>query len=116
VLHLDRLIPGMGKGEVIHYLGPCSLFSLETTESPGQVELDENQLTDVLEGEVALTSKTILIFNNENKKKFYFTSIEEYDFSNSYLIIKRRNVKKKKDVVKIAAEPVQFKYILQALI
>ena len=116
VLHIDRLIPGMGKGEVIHYLGSCSLFYVETTESPEQIELDDNQLTTVLEGEVALTSKTILIFNDENKKRFYFTSIEDYHFENSYLIIKRRNVKRKKDIIKIVTEPVRFKYILHALI
>ena len=116
VLHIDRLIPGMGKGEVIHYLGSCSLFSLETTDSPEQIEVDENQLTAVIDGEVALTSKTILVFNDENKKKFYFTSIEDYYFENSYLIIKRRNVKRKKDILKIVTEPVSFKYILHALI
>ena len=116
VLHIDRVIPGMGKAEVIHYLGSCSLFSLETTDSLEQIEVDERQLTTVIDGEVVLTSKTILVFNDENKKKFYFTSIEDYHFENSYLIIKRRNVKRKKDIIKIGTEPVSFKYILHALI
>jgi hypothetical protein len=116
VLHIERIIPGMGRGEVIHYLGSCSLFSLETADNPEQIKVDENQLTTVIDGEVALTSKTITIFNDENKKKFYFTSIEHYHFENSYLILKRKNVKRKKDILKIVTEPVSFKYILHALI
>ena len=116
ILHVEKIIPGSGRHEPIHYIGSCAFFSVETLSHPKELILDENELIPLFEGDVALTSKNILIYNEQNKKKIYISSIEHYHFTNSYLVIKRKNVKKKKDVIKIITEATKFKYILHALI
>jgi hypothetical protein len=115
VIKPDRSIPGLGKNEVVHYFGSCELFSLETLLNPDQLTLDKDELSPEIEGEIALTSKNILIFDAQHVKRIYISSIENYHFFDPYLIIKRRNVKRKKDVVKLEEERSSFKYILHAL-
>lgn len=115
VLKPDRAVPGLGKNESIHYLGSCAFFSLETLVDPDQLALDEDELKPAMEGEIALTSKNILIFNEQIKKRIYISSIEQYRFFDPYLVIKRRNVKRKKDVIRLESERSSFKYILHAL-
>ncbi len=116
ILHVEKIVPGAGRHEPIHYIGSCAFFYIESLSDPKELILGENELIPLFEGDVALTSRNILIYNEQNKKKIYISSIENYHFTNSYLVIKRRNVKKKKDVIKIDTEATRFKYILHALI
>jgi hypothetical protein len=115
VLKPDRAVTGLGKNESIHYLGSCAFFSLATLVDPDQLTLDEDELKPEMEGEIALTSKNILIFDEQSIKRIYISSIEQYRFFDPYLVIKRRNVKKKKDVIRLENERSSFKYILHAL-
>ena len=115
VLKPDRPVPGLGKNEAVHYIGSCTFFSLETLVDPGQLTFDKAELNMELKGEIVLTSKNILVFDGERLKRIYISSIENYRFFDPYLVIKRKKVKKKKDVIKLEGERARFKYILHAL-
>lgn len=115
VLRTERRIPGLGSNEAVHYLGRCAFFSLKSGTDLEQLAFETEELDTEIEGEVALTSKNILVFDEENHKRIYISSIEDYRFIDPYLVIKRKNVKTKKDVLKIEGERVKFKYILHAL-
>ena len=115
VLKPEREVTGLGKNEAVHYIGLCTFFSLETPLAIEQITLDSEELNPEMEGEIALTSKNILIYDGERLKRIYISSIEKYRFFEAYLIIKRKNVKKKKDVIKLQGERASFKYILHAL-
>ncbi|MBN2323203.1 MAG: hypothetical protein JXQ30_05675 [Spirochaetes bacterium] len=115
VLRSEHRIPGVGSNEAVHYLGPCVFFSLKSGTDLEQLSFEAQELESEMEGKVALTSKNILVFNEENQKRIYISSIEDYRFMDPYLVIKRKNVKTKKDVLKLEEERVKFKYILHAL-
>jgi len=115
VLRTERRIPGLGSNEAVHYLGSCAFFSLKSGTDLEQLAFKTEELDPEIEGEVVLTSKNILVFDEEKHKRIYISSIEDYRFVDPYLVIKRKNVKTKKDVLKLEEERVKFKYILHAL-
>jgi hypothetical protein len=115
VLRTEHRIPGLGSNEAVHYLGPCVFFSLKSRTDLEQLAFETQELDPEMKGEVALTSKNILVFKEEDYKRIYISSIEDYRFIDPYLVIKRKNVKTKKDVLKLEEERVKFKYILHAL-
>lgn len=115
ILHPERELPGINRHEPIHFLGSCKLYRVEEQRDPQELIFDEKELTPELTGDVVLSSKKIVIYNGMNVKKIFLSSIEKYHFSNSFLIIKRKNVKKRKDILKLISKPTEFKYILQSL-
>jgi hypothetical protein len=115
ILHFDEPIPGL-KGRVfVHFDGSGSLFTLETPAQPSDIHLKQDELESVLKGRLLLTSRYIVIFNEETQKKFALTTIEQHHFQRSYMIIKRKKVKVKKDIIKIDGNLMEFQYILHAL-
>jgi hypothetical protein len=115
ILHFDEPIPGL-KGRVfVHFDGSGSLFTLETPVKPSDISLKQDELESVLKGRLLLTSRYIVIFNEEIKKKFSIATIEQHHFQRSFMIIKRKNVKVKKDIIKIDGNLMEFQYILHAL-
>ncbi len=86
ILHFDEPIPGL-KGRVfVHFDGSGSLFTLETPAKPSDITLKQDELESVLKGRLLLTSRYIVIFNEEIQKKFAITTIEQHHFQNSYMI------------------------------
>ncbi len=115
VVHPKGSVPGLGKLELVHYIGKGALFSIDTLKDPSQVHIEPNKIVPEIEGEIVLSSKSLIIFNNKNTKKIMLASISKYHFSNSYLIIKRKNAKRKKDVLHILENPADFRYILRTI-
>jgi hypothetical protein len=115
VVHPKGSIPGLGKLELVHYIGKGALFSIDTVKDPSQIHIERNKIIPEIEGEIVLSSKSLIIFNNKKRKKIMLASISKYHFSNSYLIIKRKNAKKKKDVLHILENPADFRYILRTI-
>ncbi len=115
ILHAEADVPGLSRGELVHYRGEGKLYTVESSLSIVELSVSRDELTEVMTGALALTSKAIIIFEGESKKKFYISSIEDYRFHRSYLILKRKNVKRKKDIIEISPRPVEFRYILHTL-
>ena len=115
VVHPKGSVPGLGKLELVHYIGKGALFSIDTLKDPSQIHIERNKIVPEIEGEIVLSSKSLIIFNNKNRRKIMLASISKYHFSNSYLIIKRKNAKKKKDVLHILENPADFRYILRTI-
>lgn len=115
VVNVERPVPGRAPHELIHYMGSGMLFAVETLSDPKEVVVDEKTLTSELEGDIALTSRNILIYNEKNTKKIPISNIEKIHFDDPYVIIKRKRVKKKKDILKILTDPSEFRYILNTL-
>ena len=82
---------------------------------PSEILLENHELTTELEGNVVLTLKTLVIFNDRNVKKILIDSIGKYHFEGHYLVIKRKDVKKKKDVLELFDKLTEFKYIFNIL-
>ncbi len=108
-------IPGVREHELVHFVGSGALFFIETELNPEQIDIDPDDLTPVLAGGLVLTSKQIIVFNEETAKKILISSIAKHQFTDSFLIIKRKRVKKKTDIIKISRRLVEFSYILQTL-
>jgi hypothetical protein len=108
-------VPGLGKLELVHYIGKGALFSIDSLKDPSQIHIERNKMVPEIEGEVVLSSKSLIIFNSKNSRKIMLASIAKYYFRNSYLIIKRKNAKKKKDVLHIFENPADFRYILRII-
>jgi hypothetical protein len=115
ILRIAEEIPGIKGRELVHYAGTGALYSLESTDDIENIEIKSDELETVVEGKLYLTSRYIIIYSGETVKKFTIASIESYRFSKSHLIMKRKRVKTKKDVLKIGADLKDFKYILHAL-
>lgn len=116
VLHFPGVIPGLKKRELVHFSGSGVLYAIDTLSNPGDIDLEQEDMHTTVEGKLVLTSKHIVIYNDEMTKKIPVSSVEKYDFQKSYLIVKRKNVKKKKDIIRIAGKPVEFRYIFLTLI
>jgi len=116
VIFAHGKIPGVREHELVHFVGSGALFFIETELNPGQIHIDPDELTPVLAGDLALTSKQIIIFNEETAKKIPISSVAKHQFIDSFLIIKRKRVKKKTDIIKISRRPVEFSYILHTLL
>ncbi|MFW6139436.1 MAG: hypothetical protein ACOC7U_09720 [Spirochaetota bacterium] len=115
VVRPDRIIPGLNKGELVHYKGSGVLYSIELLVDPQEINPEEHELSVEVEGEVVITSRGILVYDSKNIKKISTSAIEKFDFRGPYVIIKRKNVKKKKDIVKVPENTAEFKYILHTL-
>jgi len=115
ILRINEEIPGIKGRELVHYAGVGALYSLESTEDLKNIEIKSEDLELVVEGKLFLTSRYIIIYSGETVKKFTIAAIESFRFSKSHLIVKRKRVKTKKDILKIGHDLKDFKYILHAL-
>jgi len=109
-------IPGVREHELVHFVGSGTLFFIETELSPDEIETIPDEMTEVVTGNLALTSKQIVVYSKEATKRIQISTIAKHQFKNSFLIIKRKRVKKKTDIIKISRRPVEFSYILHALL
>jgi hypothetical protein len=109
-------IPGLGKFELVHFLGKAGFGTLEDERDLEEIRIEGNEPQLELQGEIALTSKHIIVFDAQNAKKIPFGIIEKYRFQDSFLIIKKKKAKKKKTLLKIFVNTGEFRYILGALI
>jgi hypothetical protein len=116
VIHTKKKIPGLNRHDLVHYLGHGALFNVDTLSDPREIFPERLELKSGLEGALAVTTKYILIFNEKERKKILIDSIGKFAFSNSYLIIQRKKVKKKKDILRVFEKEEEFKYILDTLI
>jgi hypothetical protein len=121
VIKTDEMIPGLSPRDLIHYLGSGSLYTIETSQGPEELVIEElvineEELTPLGGGKLLLSSRFLLVYDNSFKKKILLSSIDKYHFKDCYLIFKRKRVKKKLDVLKIDDRSVEFKYILNTLI
>jgi hypothetical protein len=121
IIRPEKPIPGLGSFEIVHFFSKASMYTFEDPREPREVRLDspETQLQSyqiVLEGDLALTSKNLLLFDEKTSKKIPFGSIETYHLLGGSMIIKKKNVKKKKTVVKVFGNFDDFQYILSALL
>jgi hypothetical protein len=114
VLERKEPIPGVRDSERLHFMATGVLYSMEAEKLPEKIK--EKELTTEIEGTLALTSGHVVVYNDGDSKRFTLGSIEKHHFDDSFLIMKRKNVKYKKDVIKITKNPVEFTYILQTLL
>jgi hypothetical protein len=115
ILRIKEEIPGLKGRELIHYAGTGTLYSLESTAELEKLEIKSDEMELVVEGKLFLTSRYIIIYSGDTVKKFTIATIENFRFSGTHLIMKRKRVKTKKDILKIAADLKDFKHILHAL-
>ncbi len=115
ILRIKEEIPGLKGRELIHFAGKGTLYSLESGADLENIEIKNDELELVVEGKLFLTSRYIFIFNEDVVKKFTIAAIEKFRFIGSHLLMKRKRVKTKKDILKIAADLKSFKHILHAL-
>lgn len=115
VMCTEKKIPGINKHELIHYIGSGILSTIDSLQDPSEIVLGNHELTTELEGNVVLTLKILVIFNDRNVKKILIDSIGKYHFEGHYLVIKRKDVKKKKDVLELFDKLAEFKYIFNIL-
>jgi hypothetical protein len=115
ILRIKEEIPGLKGRELIHFAGKGTLYSLDSTADLENIEIKNDELELVVEGKLFLTYRYIFIFNNDVVKKFTIAAIEKFRFIGSHLLMKRKRVKTKKDILKITADLKNFKRILHAL-
>jgi len=109
-------IPGIREHELVHFIGSGALFFIETELGPDEIETIPDEMAEVVAGNLILTSKQIVVYSKDAAKRIQISSIAKHKFKNSFLIIKRKRVKKKTDIIKIFQRPVEFSYILHALL
>jgi hypothetical protein len=115
ILRIKEEIPGLKGRELIHYAGTGTLYSVESAAELEKIEIKSVELELVVEGKLFLTSRYIIIYSGDIVKKFTIATIENFRFSGAHLIMKRKRVKTKKDILKVAADLNGFKHILHAL-
>jgi hypothetical protein len=115
ILQIDEEIPGLKGRELIHFDGGGSLYSLESTAELKNLEFSKDDLELVVEGRLLLTSRYIIVYRAAVVKKFTIAAVEDFRFKDSFLVMKRKRVKTKKDVLKVSGKLEDFKYILHAL-
>lgn len=115
ILQVEGEIPGLKGRELIHFDGKGSLYSLESTADLKNLEFTQDDLELVVEGRLLLTSRYIIVYSGAVVKKFTIAAIEDFRFKNTLLVMKRKRVKTKKDVLKVSGNLGDFKYILHAL-
>jgi hypothetical protein len=115
VLQVEGEIPGLKGRELIHFDGKGSLYSLESTADLNNLEFTKDDLELVVEGRLLLTSRYIIVYSGAVVKKFTIAAIEDFRFKDTFLVMKRKRVKTKKDVLKVSGNLGDFKYILHAL-
>lgn len=115
VLHPPERVPDLKGNERVHFIAPAVLYSVDSTAPLEEIELG-GQLKEELRGELVLTSGRFLVFRDGEVKRFNYALIEHFLFREGYFIMKRKNVKKKKDIMEIRENPVEFEYILRTLL
>jgi hypothetical protein len=115
ILRIKGEIPGLKGRELVHFDGKGSLYSLESTAEPEKVAFKQEDLALVVEGRLLLTSRYIIVYSESVVKKFTIAAIESFHWQNAYLVMKRKRVKTKKDILNIKGNLKDFKYILHAL-
>lgn len=115
VLQTAKRVPELKGNERVHFMAPAALYSVDSTAPLQEIELGE-QLEEELRGELVLTSGRIMLFRDGEVKRFNYSLIEQYLFRGGHFIMKRKNVKKKKDIIKIFENPVEFEYVLRTLL
>ncbi len=106
------------KKEIVHYKGKGKFFQIEDQERIDNIEIDilnKTEKSSVIDGVIYLTSRWIAIVNN-SKKKIALKTIDNYRFEDGFLIIKRKGVKKRKDIFEILEDKAKFYYILKVLV
>ena len=78
VVRVERKIPGLNKQELVHFVGSGALFTIDTLAEPDEIELGKYVLTPEIEGDIVLTTRTLMIFNEKNMKKILIDSIGKY--------------------------------------
>jgi hypothetical protein len=115
ILQVEGEIPGLKGRELVHFDGKGSLYSLESTADLKNLDFTQDDLELVVEGRLLLTSRYIIVYSGAVVKKFTIAAIEDFRFKNAFLVLKRKRVKTKKDVLKVSGNLGDFKYILHAL-
>lgn len=116
VLHVDEPVPGLSVRDLVHYHGFGTLYALDSPADPAELTIIQEELAPVVEGKLLLTSKYILVCNGDIRKKIFLSSIEKHHFQKPFLVMKRKRVKKKRDILKISERPIEFQYIFHAII
>lgn len=116
VLRGEKNIPGVKEFELVHFVGRGGLFSVESLQNPGKITVRENELIREMEGTVVLTSHKLLIYDVKSTRKIVFGAIGGYQFQDPFLIIMRKDVKKKKEVVRVYERIPEFRYIFGVLV
>jgi hypothetical protein len=116
VLKRKKGIPGVKEFELIHFFGRGVLFSLESLQNPAKIMVNEKDLVPEIEGYVVLTSHKLVIYNGKPSRKIVYDAIGSFQFQDPFLIIMRKDVKKKKEVVRLLEKGPQFNYIFSVLV
>ena len=115
ILRIDEEIPGLKGRELIHFAGKGALYSLDSAAELENLKFTQDDLELAVDGRLLLTSRYIIVYSGAVVKKFTIAAIENVLFRNSFLVMKRKRVKTKKDVLKVSGDLGEFKYILHAL-
>ncbi len=110
------------KNEIVHYRGRGKFFQIESESQVSDIKPEEHLIDEsgkisspIIEGDIYLTGRWIVVVGKEIKK-IPLKSIEDFVFKNEYLILKRKRVKKKKDIFEILNDRANFYYILKVLV
>jgi hypothetical protein len=115
VLRSVKNIPGVKDFELVHFVGRGGLFSIVSLQNPGKITIRENELIREIEGTIVLTSHKLLIHDAKSMRKIVFGAIGGYQFQEPFLVIMRKDVKKKKEVVRVYERIPEFRYIFGVL-
>ena len=117
VLNTTIPIEGLDK-ELVHYEGSGIFYQIENEKEVSEITSQELEISDEtkkIKGKVYLTTKWIVLVN-EHTKKIALKAIDNYKFIDNFFLIKRKRVKKKKDVFKIIGNSAEFYYITKVLL
>jgi len=114
VIH-DKAIPGLGKSEIVHFVGKGELYKVDNVFGDKTKEIDFSSLNPEISGNLVLTTKNILVFSDSDVKKIPIYFIDSFYFNDINLILKRKSSKKKRDILKVLTGVEEFKYIFNAL-
>ena len=116
VLNKNIPIEGLEK-ELIHFEGKGLFYQIENEKDISELNTGDLEKihSDKIEGNVYLTPKWIILVS-DNVKKIAIKSIEDYRFVDDLFLIKRKRVKKRKDIFKIMKDPAEFYYIIRVLL
>lgn len=115
VLPREGPIPGVRAAELLHYRGRGAYYSIDDGRDPGEMEIDISALSPAVEGDIALTTKHVVVFSENIAKTIATYMIEKYHFHGDVLVLKRKTAKLKKDVVRIDGDSERFRTTLQTL-
>ena len=116
VLNKNIHIEGLEK-ELIHFEGKGIFYQIENEKDISELNTGDLEKipSDKIEGNIYLTSKWIILAGDK-VKKIAIKSIEDYRFVDDLFLIKRKRVKKRKDIFKVIKDPAEFYYIIRVLL